>query len=86
MTMNKLTARESILRALQEGDRLTPYDAWLEHGTSRLSAVIHTLRGEGYAICSKRISVKTRKGKIAHIAEYSLLPGGDMADTSRKGC
>lgn len=72
MNEKSSTAKASILKALQEGDRLTPYDAWLEHGTSRLSAVVYTLRAEGHSITSKRIAVKTRKGKIAHIAEYSM--------------
>lgn len=72
MNEKSSTAKASILKALQEGEKMTPYDAWLEHGTSRLSAVIHTLRGEGYAICSKRIAVRTKRGKTTFVAEYSM--------------
>lgn len=70
--MNKLTAKESILRALQEGEKITPYDALANHGAFRLSAVVYTLRAEGHSITSRRIAVRTKRGKTAFVAEYSM--------------
>jgi hypothetical protein len=48
-------------------------------GTSRLGAVIHKLRKQGYDIRTNLIEVKAGTGKQtehnAHIASYSLLGG-----------
>jgi len=66
----------SVLEALKAGEHLTPGDAWGRFGTSRLAAVIHGLRRQGWAISSERVTVRCRGGRLARVAQYSLPAKG----------
>ena len=67
---NLPSIRSLILKALQNGERITSLEAWTDFGTSRMSAVVHRLRQEGYAIRSCLVKIQTRRGREASIAEY----------------
>jgi hypothetical protein len=64
----KQTQANRILRYLQAGHRLTPWDALEQFGCFRLAARIYELRREGWQINER--TVETASGK--RIAEYSL--------------
>lgn len=66
------SVKASILDALLAGERITSLQAWARWGTSRLAALIHQLRREGWAIDSEEIEVETGHGHTAHVARYSL--------------
>ncbi len=57
-----------ILKALQNGDKITPLDALNRFDCFRLGARIYNLKKLGYPITKEMI--KTRSGK--HVALYSL--------------
>ncbi len=62
-----------VFSALRRGERLTPKDAWLRFGTSRLAAVIHTLQKDyGWPIDAEIIPVSTADHRTAHVARYSM--------------
>ncbi|TVO65937.1 helix-turn-helix domain-containing protein [Denitromonas ohlonensis] len=66
------SVRALVLSALRAGEQLTPGDAWARFGTSRLAAVVYTLRGQGWQINSRRVTVRCRDGRPAVVAEYTL--------------
>jgi hypothetical protein len=75
----RITVKSAVLSYLKSGRALTSNDALIMFGTSRLGAVIHRLRKQGYDIRTNLIEVKAGTGKQtehnAHIASYSLLGG-----------
>jgi hypothetical protein len=76
---SRTTVKDAVLSHLKSGKSLTPLEAWIKFGTSRLGAIVHKLRKQGYAIQTDIIEVKAGTGKQtehnAHIASYSLLGG-----------
>lgn len=66
------TVKRSILDALRNGEYLTPKDAWLRFGTSRLAAVVHVLIAEGWPIDSMLVPVEAANGRLARVARYSM--------------
>jgi hypothetical protein len=67
------TVRHAIFAALRRGEKLTPKDAWLRFGTSRLAAVVFTLQQKyGCQINSEIIPVGTADGRVAYVAQYSM--------------
>lgn len=76
----RITVKSAVLNYLKSGRKLTSNEALLMFGTSRLGAVIHDLRNQGYAIKTDTIEVKAGTGKPtehnAHVASYSLAGGG----------
>ena len=72
------TQTSDILQHLKDGRRLTQKEAINEYGAYRLSAIIYSLRNQGYEIASIPLSVPTRyntkKGepRMANIVEYKL--------------
>lgn len=66
------TVKRSVVDALRNGERLTPKDAWLRYGTSRLAAVVHVLIAEGWPIDSELILVEAANGRLARVARYSM--------------
>ncbi len=77
----RITVKSAVLNYLKSGRKLTSNEALLMFGTSRLGAVIHSLRKQGYCIKTDTIEVKAGTGKPtahnAHVASYSLV-GGDV--------
>lgn len=70
--MNQPTQNAEILCHLQKGMKLTPLQALKLYGCYRLSARILELREAGYPIRTEPHPVKSRSGKIATVAKYSL--------------
>lgn len=72
------TQTSDILQHLKDGRKLTQKEAINEYGAYRLSAIIHSLRKQGYNIDSIPLSVPTRyiakdgKPRMANIVEYKL--------------
>lgn len=75
----RTTVKSAVLDALKANESITPLDAWARFGTSRLGAVIHELRKEGYNIRTDTLEVEAAKGKAtahkAYVAVYSLVGG-----------
>ena len=72
------TQTSDILQHLKDGRKLTQKEAINQYGAYRLSAIIHSLRKQGYNIDSIPLSVPTRyiakdgKPRMANIVEYKL--------------
>lgn len=78
------TVKAGVLADLLNGRTLTHLDCWHDHGSSRLAHHIHVLRADGWPIQSIEQEVKTRHGRIAQIAFYSLKPE-DIAAAGERG-
>jgi|TARA_B110000285_G_C14761165_1_gene439624 hypothetical protein len=65
--MQRETQYIKIKAHLQNGKKITPIDALNQYGCFRLSAIIYTLRKEGFPIIT---NFKTVNGKT--FAEYEL--------------
>lgn len=63
-----------VLSDLLSGYRLTHYDVWEMHGSSRASHHILRLRRAGFPVITEEVYVPTRDGRTARIALYSLPP------------
>jgi hypothetical protein len=76
----RTTVKSAVLSYLKSGRKLTSNEALLMFGTSRLGAVIHDLRKQGYAIHTDFSEVEAAKGKPtyhkAHVAVYSMVGRG----------
>lgn len=70
--LNRRTVKHRVLDYLLSGGALTPGDAWSRFGTSRLAAIVHVLRHDGYAIRAEIVAVSRTGERVAHVARYSL--------------
>lgn len=70
--MEKLTQADIVLRHLQDFGKITSWDAIMEYGFTRISAIIYNLRKAGYNITSKTKIAKNRYGESTHFSEYNL--------------
>jgi len=61
-----------ILDLLKSGYTITPGDAKLMCGCTRLAARIYDIRQMGYTIKDLMVKVKTRRG-YTHVKRYSLI-------------
>jgi hypothetical protein len=72
------TQTSDILQHLKDGRKLTQKEAINQYGAYRLSAIIHSLRKQGYNIDSIPLSVPTRyiakdgSPRMANIVEYKI--------------
>lgn len=76
-----------FLARLLRGDECTAAD-WLDDARSmRLAAEVHELRDLGWAVESRRETVRTAdRGRLAHVARYWLEPHQrDAAAASERG-
>jgi hypothetical protein len=89
-----VTQNDAILSALRRGERLTPRDALLIYGTSRLAARIWDLKQAGHAISERMVKVpgrdlgkrrlriqrkdEWRDGTTCLVAEYSMAHPGEL--------
>jgi hypothetical protein len=73
-----VTQNDAILSALRRGERLTPRDALLVYGTSRLAARIWDLKQAGHVISERMVKVPGRDGATCLVSEYSLAPAGEL--------
>jgi hypothetical protein len=67
------TAIGQIEAAFRRGESLTGMDALHRFGSSRLAAVVHTLKRDGLPIQVETVEVTTATGKVAHVARYKLM-------------
>ncbi|NTE96722.1 helix-turn-helix domain-containing protein [Agrobacterium tumefaciens] len=66
------TQAKLILKWLQSGNRITPTQALNKFGCFRLGARIYDLRRDGHNIMRDIVTVTTRGGGIARVAEYFI--------------
>ena len=71
------TQRERILSHLKEGLPITAHRALYGYGVARCAARVHELRQLGHQIEKRMVTVPTRGGGQARVAEYFM--GGDAA-------
>lgn len=68
----RLSQRYMIERHLLDYGKITSWEAFMEYGITRLSAVIYILRDCGYSIESKPKHTKNRYGNSTNFVEYIL--------------
>lgn len=67
------TQKEAVIRHLEDEGFITSWDAFMEYGITRLSAIIYILRhNEGMDISSQAMTTKNRYGNIVNYAKYTL--------------
>lgn len=64
--------RQAILNHLRNVGPITSMQAFTLYGITRLSAIIHDLKGMGYPIITVMIDCKTRFGSSTKCARYIL--------------
>lgn len=75
--MEKTTQEKEVLDYLRKIGSITSWEAIVEFGATRLSAIIYNLRKKGYNIETNDIIVKNRYGNATVIAKYVLKEGGE---------
>ena len=68
-----MTKTDRALEYLKTHRGMTTYDAFIEHGNTRLSDTIYRLRRKGYKILSVNLDVTDRYGDACRISEYRLV-------------
>lgn len=76
--MEKTTQEKEVLDYLRKIGSITSWEAIVEFGATRLSAIIYNLRKKGYNIETNDIIVKNRYGNATVIAKYVLKEGGEI--------
>jgi hypothetical protein len=67
-----VSVKGRTLANLLSGEKLTHYDVWERHGSSRASHHVLMLRKSGWPVITEEIDVPTSDGRTARIALYSL--------------
>ena len=75
--MEKTTQDKEVLDYLRKIGSITSWEAIVEFGATRLSAIIYNLRKKGYNIETNDVIVKNRYGNATVIAKYVLKEGGE---------
>lgn len=76
--MEKTTQEKEVLDYLRKIGSITSWEAIVEFGATRLSAIIYNLRKKGYNIETNDLIVKNRYGNATVIAKYVLKEGGEI--------
>lgn len=76
--MEKTTQEKEVLDYLRKIGSITSWEAIVEFGATRLSAIIYNLRKKGYNIETNDVIVKNRYGNATVIAKYVLKEGGEI--------
>ena len=76
--MEKTTQEKEVLDYLRKIGSITSWEAIVEFGATRLSAIIYNLRKKGYNIETNDLIVKNRYGNATVIAKYALKEGGEI--------
>ena len=66
----KHTQKAMVLKHLQDWGSITSWEAIQQYGTTRLSAIIHSLRQEGHVITSETEKARNRYGHPVKFAKY----------------
>lgn len=69
----KTTQRAEVLNYLKEHGSITSMEAFELFGATRLSAIIFTLRGQGYRIATMDMGTKNRYGQKVRYAKYVYM-------------
>lgn len=65
------TQREEVRNHLLEFGNITSWEAFMDYGITRLSAIVHKLRhDEGMGIGSETITKKNRYGNLVNFSKY----------------
>lgn len=72
MGEKKITQLELVLMHLERFGTITSFEAFVDYGITRLSAIIYTLRKLGYKIENKMLTTKNRLGNYTSYAKYTL--------------
>ena len=75
--MEKTTQEKEVLDYLRKIGSITSWEAIVEFGATRLSAIIYNLRKKGYNVETNDVIVKNRYGNATVIAKYVLKEGGE---------
>ena len=75
--MEKTSQEKEVLDYLRKIGSITSWEAIVEFGATRLSAIIYNLRKKGYNIETNDVIVKNRYGNATVIAKYVLKEGGE---------
>ena len=75
--MEKTTQEKEVLDYRRKIGSITSWEAIVEFGATRLSAIIYNLRKKGYNIETNDVIVKNRYGNATVIAKYVLKEGGE---------
>ena len=70
--MEKTTQEKEVLDYLRKIGSITSWEAIVEFGATRLSAIIYNLRKKGYNIETTDLTVKNRYGNATTVAKYIL--------------
>ena len=69
-----MTQCQQVLAYMRQHGGITQQDATNYIGCTRLAARIDDLKKQGHKIDADTVSVRTRDGRTARIAKYSLTP------------
>lgn len=72
MSSKRTTQYERVLKHLQDFGKITSWEGFTRYGVTRLSAIIYTMRKNGYDITSKFKTTKNRYGYYVTFAEYTI--------------
>ena len=70
--MKKLTQKKQVLDWLQDGNSITPLEAFNDYAIMRLTSRICELKNEGYIIKSELVSSKNRFDEKVSFSKYTL--------------
>lgn len=66
------TQKEEVLEYLKNNKKITILEAIYSLGVTRLSAIIYSLKKEGYNIDTQMKLVKAKNGRKTSVAKYIL--------------
>jgi len=75
--MTKVTHKQRVLDAMQNGRTISPWYAINSLGNTRLAATIHSLKRDGHVITSETVEGKNKFGDKIHYAVYKLVKQAD---------
>lgn len=70
--MPKVSHKQRVLNAMQNGRTISPWYAINELGNTRLAATIHSLKKDGHEISCEIVEGKNKFGDKIHYAKYKL--------------
>ncbi len=71
--MAKVTHKERVLNAMQNGKTISPWYAINTLGNTRLAATIHSLKKDGHIIESTNVDGVNKFGDTIHYSVYKLI-------------
>lgn len=69
------THKQRLLKALNNGAKITPLDSWRVMGIYRLASRICELRQDGHNIQGRRKQVVNRFGEQTYVMQYYIEQG-----------